>query len=131
MVETVPESKHLASNYLRKAAENDEFMKKALQEGVWNTACLLAVHCVISSADALSVHHFGRRCKSQRPQDAVQLIQQIPLPESQENGRRFLKVLDLKNKVEYQNDLVPEKQARQISEQAERFYQWVKSQMPK
>ncbi len=130
MVETAIVPRHLASNYLRKATENAHTMKQALQHGAWNTACLLAVHCLISSADALTVHHLGAHSKSQRHQDAVQIIQSTGLPGIDEKCRQFLNVLELKNEVEYKHDLIPEKKAREMVEQAERFYQWVKNHLP-
>jgi len=129
MLETTPVQRHQAGNYLQKATENAHAMKQALTDGNWNAACLLAVHCVISSADALTVSHLGLRSKSQRHQDAVVLIRKIQKPGIDENARRFLTVLDLKNKVEYEEELVSEKTARNLTEHAERFYQWAKSHL--
>lgn len=105
-------------------------MKLALQESEWDAACLLAIHCAISSADALTVHFQGLRSKSQRHQDAAQLVKKIPKPDAGEKTRLFLFVLDRKNLVEYEETLMSENKARTIVEQAERFYQWAKAQLP-
>lgn len=131
MAETTTVPRHQAANYLAKATQNAHAMKGALQEGNWDTAGLLAVHCVISSADALTVHQLGLRSRSQRHQDAVTLIRQTQKAGVDEKAKLFLTVLDLKNKVEYEETLIHETKARNVVEQAERFYQWTKSQLSK
>ena len=130
MVErTRPVSKHKSLVYWRKAEEFYIEMKHAGSEARWNAASLNAIHCAISSADALSVAFLGLRSASQRHEDAEQLIRKTGAAGCEEKAKQFVQVTNLKALVEYSDDEPTEKDARRIVLQTERFFSWVKSKL--
>jgi len=72
------ESKSTASEYLKKAADNDDQMLTAFHAENWNAAATLAVQCAISSADAICVYDKGVRSVSQDHLDVCDLVAQLP-----------------------------------------------------
>lgn len=131
MTQTVDVEKHHYSEYLQKADEFFQGLKEAVQASRWNAVGLNAVHCVISSSDALTVYHFQKRSTSGRHQDAAHMINKLPVSGAAEKTKQFLDVLNLKNRIEYEHCLTSEKQALQMAKQAERFYSWAKANVPR
>ncbi|MBI5036520.1 HEPN domain-containing protein [Candidatus Micrarchaeota archaeon] len=132
MPQYVNVEKHRFAAYIKKADEFFQSLKEAVQAGRWEAAGLAAIHCVISSSDALTTYHLQQRSASERHQDAAQLLKRLPLPGGlQDKIKQFIDVLEMKNQVEY--DAVPtsEKDALQMAKQAERFYSWAKANLPK
>ena len=73
-IKTRPVEKPLYGNYLKKAKENAALAKEAAAKCAWNAAAVSAVHAVISGADAFCVFHLGKRCASERHEDATALL---------------------------------------------------------
>ncbi|MFH1200666.1 MAG: HEPN domain-containing protein [Candidatus Micrarchaeota archaeon] len=112
--------------FLRKAESFYSGMKHAGEEGDWNLACLNAVHCVISSVDAVTTFYLGERSAGQRHEDAAGLLRQTSLPNVSDKTRQVLDILAQKTMVEYDPTEPTENEARHLLKQAGRVHQWAK-----
>lgn len=114
--------------YFKKAQDFYLTMQTALGNKNWNSVGLEAVHCVISSADAILAFHSGIRCTSQDHREVASLLRsEIKTPETIQNVKHLLKVINMKNLIEYEARNFREKEAREIVKHTERFFNWVKS----
>lgn len=85
MVESVrPVQKDKFKTYFHKAEQFRSSMMRSLAEKEWNGATLNAVHCAISSFDALTVYHSGLRSSGQRHEDVVKLVRETKIAGSDE-----------------------------------------------
>jgi hypothetical protein len=116
--------------YLEKASEFDKLMKYAEGRELWNGVGLNAVHCAISACDSLTAFYLGERSKSQRHEDILILIKQIPIKNIDDRMKQLAAVLAMKNLVEYEAREFHKEDAVKIAIQAERFYLWVKDHLP-
>ena len=117
--------------YLKKAKDFYQSMLRAYSDNNWHSVGLEAVHCAISATDALLVYRAGIRCTSQRHLDIVDvLVDQIKTEKSQKNIRTLIKILEMKNLVEYEDRLFTQKEASEILKRTERYFDWVKNQLP-
>ena len=119
--------KHKYKNYLAKADEffesmNDNFVKKR-----FNATVLNAIHCAISSTDALTVFYTGVRQAGDKHEDVVVLLNTLDLLEIKNKNKQLLNLLSLKNSAEYEEKLMTESNASDSIKNTERFYNWVKS----
>lgn len=112
--------------YLSKADEFYQLMKKAEADGLWDGAALNAVHCSISSCDALTTFYLGLRSKGGKHEDVVLLMKRINTSGIQEKIKRLLDVLSVKNLVEYEAGELRENDAKRVVKEAEEIYSWVK-----
>jgi len=124
-------TKELYMNYLKKAEEcfsamNDEFAK-----GNYNSCVIAAIHCAISSADALTVFFKGVRHSGERHEDVIRLILSLELDKSELNRNimHLSNLLSIKNKAEYEEKLTTQNGAFSALTNAERFFKWVKGIM--
>ncbi len=115
--------------YFRKAEQFHSAMNRSLDEDEWNGATLTAVHCAISSFDALTVYHLGSRSSGQRHEDVVKLVRQTKIAGVEDKIKQFLDVIRLKNLVEYDADEPSENDATRACLQADRLFSWVKSNL--
>ena len=106
-------------------------MKKAEADGEWNAACLNAIHCTISSADAVTVFYLGMRSTGQGHEEATKLLAKTGLESVNEKIRQFSNILRLKTLVEYDAEEPTENEASRAITQASRFYQWAKTHLEK
>lgn len=117
--------------YLHKAQDFYRGMRRALDEGNWNSAGLEAVHCAISATDALLAYAGGIRCTSQDHGDAALLLKEtLRTPEAAKNSVHFLRVVEMKNLVEYEARNFTSKEAEDVAKHIERYFTWVKSFLP-
>lgn len=123
--------RHYHLNYLKKAGECAAEMRHALEDRHWNAAAILAVHCGISSADALTVFHLGKRHAGQQHSEALRLLRQIPLENVGEKEGQLKRLLDMKGEAEYSKQLMGEAQARDAVKMAERLLAWTESSLPR
>ena len=123
-------SKNLFNVYLEKAEEFHKLMKTAESQGLWNGVGLNAVHCAISSCDALTTFYLGERSRSEKHADVVVLLRRIPLDEINEKLRQVSSILAIKNLVEYEAREFYKEDAQRILTQTERLYKWVKNKLP-
>ena len=117
--------------YLKKAKDFYQSMLRAYGEGNWHSVGLEAIHCAISSTDALLVCRGGIRSTSQSHFDTADLlISQLKTEDSKKNARLLVKILEMKNLVEYEDRIFTQKEAADALRHTERYFEWVKNQLP-
>lgn len=90
-----------AASFLAKAVQFAETMDQALLSGQWDSAGLQAVHCVISTADALMAFHGGLRSAEQDHRAAAMMLRDTLGPDAESAARHISAVVAKKNTVEY------------------------------
>lgn len=133
MIKTKAVDKSLYANYLKKAEEFFSAMNSEFSKQSFNSCVLCAVHCAISSADALSVFFSGIRHAGEKHEDAVSLIESLPIEKTiiANKVRQLSALLGVKNSVEYEEKLTTENGAITALKNAERFFLWVKETLRK
>jgi len=117
--------------YLAKAADFYETMLAALASKNWNSVGLAAVHCSISATDALLASRTGTRSVSPDHGDVVQLLQRnVKSDGASQNSKCLLRIIRMKNEVEYESRSFTEREAAAIVRDTERYFGWVKSLLP-
>jgi len=103
---------------------NDEFAK-----GNYNSCVINAIHCAISSSDALTVFFKGVRHSGERHEDVIRLISSLELNKAElsRNIAHLSGLLSIKNKAEYEEKLTTQNGAFIALTNAERFFKWIKS----
>ena len=123
--------KHKYVNYLKKAEEFLEIMNDCFAKRKFNAAVLNAIHCAMSSADALTVFYKGVRHSGERHEDVVSLLNILGLSDMASKNRQLLDLLRIKNSAEYEEKLMTEANASDSIKNAERFHKWVKEILKK
>lgn len=118
-------------NFLAKAREFGSMMELAIAEGKWNAAGLQAVHAVISASDAVIVYYGGVRSSELDHREVVGLLHDIIGESAAVAGRHVSRVIAKKNLVEYEGRSIPQKDAREMAEHAQRFFEWVEGMLPR
>lgn len=114
--------------YLKKAGEYYDLMCEAQRLEKWNGLGLNAVHCAISSTDAMLVFYAGIRSADDRHLSAVTLLSNsVELPDISSKCETLRKILVKKSIIEYEERDFTQKEALEISKHTERFYRWVTS----
>jgi hypothetical protein len=116
--------------YLKKASEFYDIMLQAKERGKWNAVGLNAVHCAISSSDAMLVFYAGIRSTSDNHLSVIALLSNsVRLPEVKSKCETLRKILVKKSIIEYENRDFTQKEALEILKLTERFYIWVVSKI--
>jgi len=116
--------------YLKKAGEFYDTMLQAEERKKGNAVGLNAVHCAISSADAMLVFYAGIRSISTDHRSVIDLLSSsVNLPEVKSKCGTLRKILAKKNIIEYENRDFTQKEALEILKLTERFYAWVVSRL--
>jgi len=116
--------------YLKKAGEFYDTMLQAEERKKGNAVGLNAVHCAISSADAMLVFYAGIRSISTDHRSVIDLLSSsVNLPEVKSKCGTLRKILAKKNVIEYENRDFTQKEALEILKLTERFYAWVVSRL--
>ncbi|KPJ55919.1 MAG: hypothetical protein AMJ42_05995 [Deltaproteobacteria bacterium DG_8] len=114
--------------YLKKAGEFYDIMLQAKKREKWNAVGLNAVHCAISSCDAMLVFYAGIRSTSDDHLAVIDLLStSIKLPDAKSKCGTLRKILVKKSIIEYENRDFIQKEALEILKLTERFYNWVVS----
>ena len=101
------------------------------KSGRWAAVGLNAVHCAISMNDALTVFFLKKRSISDDHRLAADLISEIPVEDVGGQANNYKRILAKKNAVAYEGREFRENEALEVAKQAERFYQWGLSKLPK
>jgi len=117
--------------FLAKAKDFAFMMDISLEEGKWNSAGLQAVHTVISASDAVIVYYGGVRSTEVDHREVVGLLQDIIGKDASARGRHVSMVIAKKNLVEYEERLISQTEARDMTEHAKRFLEWAIDILPK
>ncbi|MDI6732041.1 MAG: HEPN domain-containing protein [Candidatus Margulisbacteria bacterium] len=129
---TVEVNKSQYVNYYKKALEFFQSMQNALDQELWSSAGLSAVHAAISANDAVLVFFHGIRSVSKDHQDAVNLTLSLVDYEGVKEALSHLRrLLAKKNLVEYEGKLFTRSDAEDVAKHAERFIGWVKGILPR
>lgn len=115
--------------FLSKAAKLMEAAQQMLTGGNWEAAAVLAVHATISSCDALTARLLGRRHSGANHLDVLDLMDELPIADKRtlkSKARQVRETLVMKNKVEYQDRVTRQEEARTLVTQAGRVHDWVK-----
>jgi HEPN domain-containing protein len=116
--------------YLKKASEFYDTMLQAKERGNWNAVGLNAIHCAISSSDAMLVFYAGIRSASDDHLAVIELLSNsVKLPEVKSKCETLRRILVKKSIIEYENRDFTQKEALEISKLVERFYSWIVSKI--
>lgn len=126
----VEKSKYV--NFFKKALEFYQSMKDALEQEMWSSAGLTAVHAGITANDALLVCFHGIRSTSPDHQDAVNLTLSLINHEGTKEAISHLRrLIAKKNLIEYEGKVFSRPDAEEVARHVERFINWVKEILPK
>jgi hypothetical protein len=110
--------------YWNKAEEFYDTMQYADKNRMWTAVGLNAVHCVISSCDALLVKSQGIRSAGDDHMQIINLLTQAPIPGIEKHVATVRRIMAKKNAIAYENRKFRESDASDISKQTDRFYRW-------
>ena len=110
--------------YWNKAEEFYDTMQHAYKNRMWTSVGLNAVHCVLSSCDALLVKSQGIRAAGDDHMQAVELLGRSPIDGVEKQTATVRRIIAKKNVIAYENREFRESDASDIFKQAERFYRW-------
>lgn len=99
-------------------------MLDSLDKGDWDAAGLNAVHCAISSNDAVIVLTKGIRSASPRHDDSVTLLESTVDTPGVKNATSQLKHLVAKKNLIDEERMFKENEARDAVKNASRFLAW-------
>ncbi len=117
--------------YYKKAQDFYQTLLKVYLDQNWHSVGLEAVHCAISATDALLVYSCGLRCSSQNHLDLVDLlIARLKNNEVKNYTNNLVRILEMKNLVEYEDRLFTMNEASDILKRTERYFNWIKKQLP-
>lgn len=122
-----------AKDYLKRAEECANAMRMAFENQDWNASVINAVHCAVSTADALCIHIKGVRHAGERHNDAVSLFLSIDETDNEitSNANRLSRMLGNKSSAEYGEHLMGQTDAEIAVKDAERLLRFVKSKIKK
>ena len=120
----VPREK--ASAFLRKAEDFAATMGAAMDRGAWNGAGLAAVHCVISSCDAVTTFLLSERSRGESHSEVSVLLARLPGGHDQMT-RQISLVLQEKNRIEYDPGEFGRAEAEEMAKRAERVLAWARA----
>ena len=120
-----------AKNYLNKARQFSTAMHTAIDVGDWDAAGLNAVHCGLSSNDALLVAMHGVRSSSPSHADSIRLLDSLVEVKGVKSASTQLqRLIAKKNLIEYEERLFKESEAREAVKNADRFLAWATKALP-
>lgn len=110
--------------YWNKAEEFYETMQHAYKNRMWTAVGLNAVHCVISSGDAVLVKSQGIRFAGEDHMQAVELLARAPVVGIEKQVAAVRRIIAKKNVIAYENREFRESDAADIFKLTGRFYRW-------
>lgn len=116
--------------FLKKARDFHDIMLTARATENWTATGLNAVHCAISSCDAISTFHLGIRSISDDHMEAAELLQRLPSAVEGREANTYKRIVAKKNLIAYENRDFRQTEAIEIAKLAERFYEWTISKLP-
>lgn len=129
-IKTVAVEKGDYKIYYKKARDFYDTMLAAKDAGNWTAVGLNAVHCAISSCDAMLVFHLGIRSSGEDHIQAADLILRLSQSNVSTAASTFKRIIAKKNLIAYENREFRQTEANDIIKLTERFYRWVLSSLP-
>lgn len=120
---------HKAGDYVIKAENSLKIAKIALEEGAYDNAVMSAVHSAINALDALTTSELGKRSSGQHSHVLSLLKGILTQEEYSVVNKQFSNLLGMKNKSEYQPDLMSQKEAENAVKWAGRILDLIKLKM--
>lgn len=106
-----------------------EVAEYAANKSKSNAAVSAAIHCAINAIDSLAVYYFGNR-HTGRHEDALDSIRgALSEIEFREIAKQFNRLIELKNEVEYQPDLMEKQEANDAVKMASRILSKVREKL--
>ena len=116
------------TTYRKKAKEFLNTMEASLRVREWNAAGLNAVHCAISSADALLVYNGGIRSAGDSHHDiSFLLVQHVKDTDTAPKAKTLAKIIDYKFLAAYEDREIIESEALELAKITRRFFDWMES----
>lgn len=110
--------------YWNKAEEFYDTMRHAYKNRMWTSVGLNAVHCVISSCDAVLVKSQGIRAAGDDHTQAAELLGHSPIDGIEKQTTTVRRIIAKKNVIAYEDREFRESDVSDIFKQTERFYKW-------
>ena len=129
-IKTIDVEKSDYKVFLKKAKDFYDIMLTARNAENWTATGLNAVHCAISSCDAVLTFHLGIRSISDDHMEAVELLLRIPSSVKAGEANTYKRIVAKKNLIAYENRDFRQAEAIEIVKLAERFYGWATSKLP-
>ena len=125
-------NKSLYSNYLKRAEECYITANACFKNADWNAATICAIHACISACDAMCIYFLGIRHAGENHNNAVRLFKKIRIQDGNlsKNANRLNRILSIKNMAEYEERLVFKSEAEKIVKDMERFFNYVRKELP-
>jgi hypothetical protein len=129
-IKTIDVEKSDYKTFLKKAKDFYDIMLTARNAENWTATGLNAVHCAISSCDAVLTFHLGIRSISDSHMDAVELLLRLPSSVEGQEANTYKRIAAKKNLIAYESRDFRQTEAIEIAKLAERFYGWAASKLP-
>lgn len=114
------------TTYRKKAREFSNSMEAAVKIRDWNAAGLNAVHCAISSADAILVYNAGIRSAGDSHNDISFLLEQhVKDKKVGPKAKTLVKIINYKNLAAYEDRELTESETLQLAKITRRFFEWM------
>jgi len=125
-------NKSLYSNYLKRAEECYIAANECFKNADWNAATICAIHACISACDAVCIYFLGKRHAGENHNDAVRLFKTIRIQGGNldKNATRLNRIISIKNMAEYEERLVFKSEAEKILKDMERFFNYIRKELP-
>lgn len=122
----------LYTNYLKRAEECFHASKNSFNTQEWNAAAINAIHSGIAACDAMCVYFLGKRHAGENHNEAAALFKSVKSGDEQfnKNTNRIARMLDIKNRAEYEDRLIYRNEAEKVLKNCERFLEFVKKELP-
>jgi hypothetical protein len=117
---------------VRKSDEFERAAVHAARQKDWDAAVANAVHSGISMADAVAVFYLGKRSAPQEHEESVALLLQLGIDrrEVERAASHLTELLKVKNRAEYEERLLGQRDSEQAMKHLGRFKAWVGGKLP-
>jgi len=127
MIKTSQVSKHFYKNYLERAEDCYETMNERYSKGKYISAVINAIHCCISSADALTIFFKEQRHSGEDHLETINLLKTLNVQDLNNKINLFSGVVKLKRDAEYGERKLSKNDADVAVRNTEKFFKFVKS----
>lgn len=125
-----PVDKRLFKNYIQKAEEMLDIAEMARQSSKNNAAVTASIHCAINALDALAVFYLGKRHTGSHDGTLNFVKGALSKIDFDDVAKQFGGLIELKNRAEYQPDLMGSREAIDAVKRASRIMSKVKQKLP-
>ena len=120
----------LYKNYMLKSEEMLAVARHAAETFKNNVAVVTSIHCAIDAFDALTIFYSGRRNSGNHEESLSAIKGAMSESEIEDVAKQFGGLMELKNRAEYQPDLMGARDASEAVKRASRIILKVKLKLP-